>query len=78
VLIRSVSADGKEVAPAAQIAIPAGTRRVQIDYAALSLLDPDRVQFRYRLTGVDEDWVDPGSRRQATYTNVAPGHWTFQ
>lgn len=78
VLIRSVTADGKEVAPAAQITIPAGTRRVQIDYAALSLLDPDRVQFRYRLTGVDEDWVDPGSRRQATYTNVAPGHWTFQ
>jgi signal transduction histidine kinase len=78
VLIRSVSADGREVALAPNIAIAAGTRRIQIDYAALSLLDPDRVQFRYRLSGVDEAWVDPGQRRQATYTNVAPGRWTFQ
>lgn len=78
VVLRSVTVDGHDRPLAPILSLPPGTRRVQFDYAALSLLDPERVQFRYRLSGVDEAWVDPGQRRQATYTNLAPGRWAFQ
>jgi len=78
VVIRSVTADGTERRPASELALPAGTRRVQIDYSALSLIDPERVRFRYRLSGVDDGWIDPGRRRQAIYTNLGPGRWVFQ
>ncbi|MCX8477442.1 MAG: triple tyrosine motif-containing protein [Sphingomonas sp.] len=60
------------------VTLKAGTSRVEIDYTALSLTIPNRIAFRYRLEGVDEDWVDPGTRRQAFYTNLRPGTYRFQ
>ncbi|MGQ4827570.1 triple tyrosine motif-containing protein, partial [Enterococcus faecalis] len=36
------------------------------------------VRFRYRLDGVDADWVDAGNRRQAFYTRLGPGHYVFR
>lgn len=58
--------------------LPAGVSRVEIDYTALSLRNPARVRFRYRLDGVDEDWIEAGHRRQAFYTNLDPGQYRFQ
>jgi signal transduction histidine kinase len=54
-----------------------GTSNVEIDYTALSLSIPERVRFRYRLDGIDGDWVDAGNRRQAFYTRLAPGEYSF-
>ena len=51
---------------------------MQVDYTALSLSRPDRIRFRYRLDGLDEGWVEAGSRRQAFYTNLNPGHYKFR
>ncbi len=50
---------------------------VAFTYAATSLLDPDKVLFRYRLEGYDKDWQDAGTRRQASYSHLPPGHYTF-
>jgi signal transduction histidine kinase len=58
--------------------LPPGTRKIQIDYTALRLTAPRQVRFRYRLDGFDPDWVDAGARRQAYYTNLAPGHYVFR
>jgi len=38
----------------------------------------DLLQFRYRLDGVDSGWIDAGGRRQAVYTNLAPGSYRFR
>jgi signal transduction histidine kinase len=35
-------------------------------------------QFAYKLEGFNDDWVDAGTRRSATYTNLAPGEYTFR
>ncbi len=50
---------------------------LQIDYTALSLVVPDRVLFRYKLDGVDADWQNVGTRRQAFYTKLPPGRYRF-
>src|SRR3989449_10189170 len=60
------------------IKFAAGTQTVEIDYTALSLSIPERVEFRYKLEGVDKDWQNVGSRRQAFYTGLGPGRYTFQ
>ncbi|TGX55726.1 hypothetical protein E5A73_00920 [Sphingomonas gei] len=78
VMVRAVTADGKRIAPAASLRLAAGTRSLQIDFTAMSLGMPRRVAFRYKLTGVDGDWVDPGARRQAIYTGLGPGTYRFQ
>lgn len=59
------------------IRLPAGTSRMEIDFTAGSLLMPERVKFRYKLDGVDPNWVDSGTRRQAFYTNLGPGEYRF-
>lgn len=56
----------------------AGTMRFAIEYAALSYLAPSRVQFRVKLDGVDDDWQDVGSRREALYMNLSPGTYIFR
>jgi len=56
----------------------AGTHTVEIDYTALSLSISERVEFRYKLEGVDKDWQNVGTRRQAFYTSLGPGRYTFR
>jgi signal transduction histidine kinase/ligand-binding sensor domain-containing protein len=58
--------------------LPALTRALRIDYTATSLGAPGRVRFRYRLEGVDAAWQDADDRRQAFYTNLAPGRYDFR
>lgn len=77
ILIRAVSVGGRPVPATAAVVLPAGTSRLQIDYAALSLRTPSRVRFRFRLAGVDEAWVEAGSRRTAFYNNLPPGQYRF-
>jgi len=60
------------------LSLPAGTSNVEIDFAAPSLSIPERVQVRYQMVGDGRGWVDPGSRRQAFYTNLKPGNYTFK
>jgi signal transduction histidine kinase len=56
----------------------AGTHTVEIDYTALSLSIPERVEFRYKLDGVDADWQKVGPRRQAYYSNLGPRRYRFR
>ena len=60
------------------IRLPVSPRQIEIDYAGLSYVVPQKVQFRYRLIGHDRDWTDAGTRRQAFYNDLRPGHYTFQ
>ncbi|QBE63884.1 sensor histidine kinase [Pseudoduganella lutea] len=58
--------------------LPRGTRNLQVDFTALSLSIPERVRLRYRLVGLDRGWQDAAGRRQANYTNLAPGSYRFE
>jgi diguanylate cyclase (GGDEF)-like protein len=58
--------------------VPAGTRRLELRWAALGFLPPLKSEFRYRLDGFDDDWVETRTRRVATYTNLPPGSYTFR
>lgn len=39
---------------------------------------PQRVSFRYMLDGIDRDWQDAGTRRQAFYTSLSRGNYQFR
>jgi signal transduction histidine kinase/ligand-binding sensor domain-containing protein len=78
VYVQGLVADGKSYSPTSPITLPALTRDLQIDYAALSFVMPQRMGFRYRLEGRDKDWEDPGLRRQAFYSDLRPGSYRFR
>ena len=48
------------------------------ELAALDFTDPQANRYRYRLEGYDRDWIEAGSRRTASYSNVAPGTYVFR
>lgn len=75
--VQAVIADGVRYEPSAGLKLPIRTRNLQISYTALSLSIPERVRFRYQL-GTDQPWQDVGSRRDAYFTNLAPGHYRFR
>ncbi|WP_165356332.1 sensor histidine kinase [Sphingosinicella sp. BN140058] len=78
VSIRALASGGTMWRDPRQLDLPPGTRAIDITYAGLSLVVPQRVKFRYRLAGVDEGWVDAGTRRTASYANLGPGRFRFQ
>ena len=76
--VEQLIADRQTYATRSSPRFPALTRDVQIDYTALSLMIPEKVNFRYKLEGRDTTWEEAGSRRQAFYTNLAPGSYRFR
>lgn len=53
-------------------------RDFEFRFSALSFVEPEKNQFRYRLKGYNDDWIDAGNRRVATYTNIPGGDYTFE
>jgi ligand-binding sensor domain-containing protein len=78
VSIRSVTANDRQTSSLTNLALPPRTSNLQISYTALSLSVPEKVRFRYRLEGVDKDWQDVGTRREAFYTRLGPGKYHFR
>src|SRR5262249_43596555 len=60
------------------VSLPPLVRDLEIDYAALSLVAPEKNRFRVKLEGWDRDWQDMGNRRQAFYGNLAPRSYRFR
>jgi signal transduction histidine kinase/ligand-binding sensor domain-containing protein len=58
--------------------LPALVRDLRIEYTALSFVAPEKVRFRYRLEGHDDDWIDAAERRQANYSGLPPGAYRFR
>jgi signal transduction histidine kinase/ligand-binding sensor domain-containing protein len=75
--VEEVVADRKHYFPDPGLRLPPVTRDLEIDYTALSFVLPQKVRFRYRLAAHDADWQEPGTRRQAFYSDLRPGNYRF-
>jgi signal transduction histidine kinase/CheY-like chemotaxis protein/ligand-binding sensor domain-containing protein len=82
-VVTSVRLDRKLMPPATLLTpggpaldIPSGTRKVEVEIAALDFSASQRNRYAFRLDGYDKDWVEAdASHRTATYANVPPGHY---
>ena len=57
---------------------PSQRQQVEFDFTALTFIKPEAIGFKYRLHGLDSDWVEAGTRRSASYAQIPPGHYRFQ
>jgi predicted Ser/Thr protein kinase len=78
VTIEEVSIDKAHYSPVETPLVAPGRGEIEIQYAGLSFLEPEKVRFKYRLEGFDQGWVAAGSRRVAYYTNIPPGAYRFR
>jgi len=58
--------------------LPYDRNSLAISFRALDYTAPAKVQYRYRLDGVDHQWVEGRNRGEATYASVPPGRYTFR
>jgi signal transduction histidine kinase len=63
--------------PSAALTIQPGQTSLEISYTALSLIKSDLIRFRYRLTGLSDEWEEAGARRVAYFSYLPPGDYTF-
>src|SRR5208337_1025834 len=57
--------------------VPPGKQRLEFEYTALSLTDPEKVRFKYKLEGLETSWNEAGTRRTADFSYIPPGHYQF-
>jgi signal transduction histidine kinase/ligand-binding sensor domain-containing protein len=76
--VEEIIADRRSYAPGRNLSLPSLTRDLEIDYTALSFMAPQKVRFRYKLEDHDTEWQEPGSRRQAFYSDLRPGKYRFR
>src|SRR2546421_9490804 len=78
VAIEEIRVDDESIRPAQTIELGPGKSRLDFYYTALSFVASEKVSFKYKLEGLDSDWVDGGTRRVAYYTNLRPGRYKFR
>jgi signal transduction histidine kinase/DNA-binding response OmpR family regulator/streptogramin lyase len=51
---------------------------ITFEFAALDYSAPSKNRYAYRLAGFNNEWIESGSVRSATYANLPPGRYSFQ
>ncbi|MDW8310092.1 MAG: two-component regulator propeller domain-containing protein, partial [Verrucomicrobiales bacterium] len=64
--------------PVGVVQIPPGRRRLEFQFTGLSFVVPEKVRFKYRLEGLESEWLDAGAARKVNYSYVPPGKYTFR
>ena len=64
--------------PSSPFELPPGMKRIEFRYTALDFSAPEMLRFRHKLEGVDAEWVETGSQRQASYNQLTHGAYTFR
>jgi signal transduction histidine kinase len=80
VIFEETVVDGVPLAgdPAKGLRVKSNARSLEFHFTSPTFLPPERLQFRYRLKGQDEQWINAGKRRVAYYNNLTPGPYEFQ
>ncbi len=78
VVIDRFLVEGERQPANGQVRVPAGKSRFEFHYAGISFAGANEVHYKYRLVGLDDGWIDAGARRDAYYTHLDPGEYTFR
>lgn len=78
VLIEQITVDDVGLPVGEPLRIRPGQERLEVQYTALSWSRPQQVRFKYQLAGIDDKWVDAGTRRTAYFQHLPPGTYRFR
>ncbi len=78
VVIESFLIEHKPVPFNKPVKLNAAQTSFEIQYTAFSFANPERIQFKYKLEGLEKGWIDAGSRRTAYYSHLPPGDYSFK
>lgn len=58
--------------------IPPGPNQFEFRYTGLSFVVPEKVQFKFWLSGIDKEWRPPTAKRSVPYGYLPQGDYVFQ
>lgn len=58
--------------------LPYTDNRIDFQFIGISLKSPEKVEYRFKLEGVDNDWQRPSGTLRVPYPNLSPGNYTFK
>jgi ligand-binding sensor domain-containing protein len=77
-LIERVAVDGRTQPSLARLHLGAAAQNLEIGYSAVDLSAPERTRFRFRLSGVNDDWIEAGRNRTIVYPSIPWGEHVFE
>ncbi|HRH44247.1 MAG TPA: two-component regulator propeller domain-containing protein [Pyrinomonadaceae bacterium] len=81
VIIENISIDRKAVdltASPKEIELKPGQTNVAIEYTGLSLIKSEQIKFRYKLEGLESNWIEADTKRTVDYSYLPAGTYTFR
>src|SRR5262249_31262437 len=60
------------------IVFPYNQNFYQFEFVALNYTHSQKNRYKYKLEGVDNNWIDAGSQRSARYSDLPPGRYAFK
>ncbi len=77
VVIETVTLDRDSLDFHQPVEVHPGQTQLEIAYAGLSFIKPEHVRLKYRMEGLDKEWIEAGSRRVAYFSHLPAGSYTF-
>lgn len=77
-VLEQARVDGVARAVSAPLTLEPGDKNLELRYTAFNWARAHAVRFRYRMLGLEDTWVEAGTRRTAYYPYLPPGEYTFQ
>ena len=69
---------GSKLSELTQLELDYSEQLITFEYVGLNYAAPESTRYKYRLKGFDEEWIDAGKSRRATYTNLPSGSYKLQ
>lgn len=51
---------------------------ISFEFASLDFTDPSKNNYRYKMEGFNDEWIDFGTKRYATFTNLPSGEYILK
>lgn len=78
VKIEKVSLNDAAVDLYKEVSLPYSKDKLKFYFTCLSFIAPEKVKFKYKLEGFDQDWSKEDTTREVSYTNLSPGKYQFK
>ncbi len=78
IYLDQVLVDDNPIQPAKLKILSPQNKRIVFKFTALSYMIPEKVRFQYKLKGFEDDWSEPSFKREASYTSLPAGNYTFR
>ncbi|MCX2678656.1 ATP-binding protein [Galbibacter sp. EGI 63066] len=68
----------KPIAETEEIRLKYNENQISLGFVALHYQNPERVQYAYKMEGLDKNWIYTGTDTKANYSNLAAGDYVFK